>query len=195
MRHIIRRCLILAALVGAPMSARALPFSYTETGLISGSLNGVDFSSAQATITTTSDTSLITSATLGGYPNLQAPGVTTIAIDGLPFATLTGDVYGVVSVDLSSIVAGEILIGLGDLTTAKLLLGTEGSAALYGLAVAYTLGGPAAGGSGTFSTDQGSLVLTRANSDTVFTAIPEPSVFVPMLTGLLGLAMLRCRRR
>ena len=88
----------LAMTVAFASTSQAAPATFTETGVLSGSLNGVSFTNANVTLTSYADTTNIVSGNFGGsvpYNDLIA-STTTILIQGFSLATFNGgDNFGV----------------------------------------------------------------------------------------------------
>ena len=113
-------------LFGTVASVPAQPtFTCTETGFLTGSLNGVNFNNAEVTFTTVADSADITSVLLDGtFPSYLAPGITTIQIPGFSLATFNGpDLFGTYTLDLSAFDPGVGTVGMLDLTALSGMLG------------------------------------------------------------------------
>ena len=183
-------CVALAALSA---TASAAVMTYTQTATLSGTLGGTSFTNAAVTFRMTADTAniqIISNEIL--MPTLA--GVTTIDIAGFETATFNGSSdFGVLAADYSTEV-GFSAVGFADLTNVtSIAFIYQTSEPAYGLATATTLTGTGRFNSGPFSTTLGDLELTGASGSSTFTAVPEPSAFVLLGLGAIGLATRRRR--
>jgi hypothetical protein len=110
--------------------ATAVPITYTETAVIDGSLNGVDFQSAQITISGSGDTNNIVHGMPCCFRNNL--GVNTVAFDlaGFGTGTFTDLVAVVVNQTNTEGIPGEPETGISgagfsDFTSGFLILWTE----------------------------------------------------------------------
>jgi hypothetical protein len=188
-----RRSLImaLALFVGGIGQARAGLLTYTEAATISGTIGGISFTNAFATITTSGDTANITPIIIGQtqyYENPGATGATTIAISGVGTATFSGgDVYGAYCYYNAP---HTPVAGIGDLTLQDGIVGNSTDDPTYNLSTPIVLTGPSNSNPGIgFQTTLGTLILTVASGDATFTAgiasVPEPGTLVILGIGIL----------
>jgi hypothetical protein len=179
----------LIAISSLSTPASAALFTYTETGFLSGSLNGVAFTDNLITITGAGDTSQIS----GG------PDVFLLA---LPVSfTLSGGGSGMFT-DSMQVVSNQTdeRAGFGDVTLNRALLFTVSTAfATYDLSTAIgpENGSAAFNHNAAFGTSAGDLVTDSFRGVATFTAIastvPEPSTWAMMLIGFAGLSIAGCR--
>ena len=125
-----------ATVIAIAMSAqqvRATPIIYTESGTAQGTLNGTPFNTT-LTFTTVSDTSNITFAVLGGgtVPTYFNSGTTTVNVQGLGVATLTGSSYGAYSHDFHAYGLGQAM-GIMDITQLAYVMYNAASLPFYSM--------------------------------------------------------------
>ena len=194
--NILLSCAAFAALSA---TASAALMTYTQTGFLSGSLDGTSFTDAAVTLRVTADTANVNYAELNGglMPVWTNAGVTTIDIVGFETATFNGsNVFGAFSLNLSALLPGTAGVGIGNLTTFWSILGTSQTAEpTYALATATTFTGAAVASTATYSTTLGDLITTGKTGNATFTAaaVPEPSAFALLGLGTVGLVARRRR--
>ncbi len=194
---------VSAALIFAAISNHAMssPMIATETGNISGSLNGVLFSNAAVTFTTVGDTSNQTSLSSATIANYIIVGTTTVAIAGFSTATFTGsDQFGILRADYSTLIPGYVGDGIVDTTTALGVLMNLYSGTFGDLSMSSTSTGLAYSVAATYSTDLGALVLTAQSSGvSTFTetvqSVPEPTSIAILGSSVVGLIAMRRRKQ
>jgi hypothetical protein len=173
--------------------------TYTQTGFLSGSLDGTSFTDAAVTLRVTADTANVNYAELYGglMPVWTNAGVTTIDIVGFETATFNGsNTFGVFSQNLSALLPGTAAVGIGDLTNLTAILGNYQTTELnYALDTATTFTGAATNSNETYSTTLGDLITTGTSGNATFTAaaVPEPSAFALLGLGTVGLVARRRR--
>lgn len=185
---------------GLNTASFAGPITYTTIITGSGSLGGTAFTDAAVTFTTVSDTSSINYFPFGLLPFYTNPGVTTVDIAGLGSATFITDVFGAISVDISSLAGpGVIFLGMGDITTQLAVGGIITNAPPYDLSSPLAIGGAGrADVNYEFLTNVGDFVFTDVTGIGAFTAIaevPEPSTLTLSTIGLVSMGGLAWRKR
>ena len=195
---ILTTLLSCAALAALSATASAAVMTYTQTGVLSGSLGGTSFTDAAVTLRVTADTANVKYELLSGViPAWTNAGVTTIDIDGFETATFNGpNAYGAYSQNLSFFLDGTTLTGIGELSDYYTILGNYQTAEPnYALDTAKTFTGSATTTNGTYySTTLGDLITTSVSGSSTFTAaVPEPSAFALLGLGALGLVARRRR--
>jgi hypothetical protein len=160
--------------------ACAVPITYTETDIASGSLNGVAFTDASILLTMNNDTTNIT----GGPSLFENVGIITVSINGGAPATFTS---------LASLVfSNQSVPGVGFDASPDILDTVSASFATYALNTAI---GPITGSALSnlghpFPTSGGDFVLTGVGAPT-FTAtigvVPEPSSLAVFATAMAAL--------
>jgi hypothetical protein len=177
---------VAASITLGSSPACAVPITYTETDIASGSLNGVAFANASIMLTMNNDTINIT----GGPSLFFNFGTITVSInDGAP-ATFTDSLATHVFSN-QSVPQG----GVGFNAGADILNDISTSFATYALNTAIgPITGSAAFNSGVpFPTSGGDFVLTSAGAPT-FTAtigvVPEPSSLAVFATAMAALGFL-----
>jgi len=192
---------LFGMVANVPAQPPAQPtFTCTDTGFLTGSLNGVNFNNAEVTLTTVANSADITYALISGIvPGYLAPGITTIQIPGFSLATFNGtDLFGACTLDLSAVAPGAGEVGMADLTTLSGMLGNSDTSPAYDFSTAATFTSVAVTAYDSYSTDQGTLVITDKSGDATFTStgagVPEPGTLALAAMGGLGLLLFRRRK-
>jgi hypothetical protein len=199
---------ILASLVSilCVAGAEAVPITFTETAIISGSLDGISFTDAGITITGVGDTN---NRLHGQTCCYSIPLIATFTLAGFGSGTFT---------DLTRVVVNQNFLfsedgnptgrsgaGFSDFTLNTIILWTEGGAfSTYDLLTDISITGAAVLGLinnvlPTFPTTLGPLQITT--SDPTFTAVaseittPLPTALPLFATGLGALGLLGWRRK
>lgn len=192
------------AMLGVVAQVSAQPLiTYTQTGYLSGSLNGTSFENAAVTMTTIGDPANILYM---GFIYIL-PGTVTIQIDGFSTATFidtSSSHFGVISLNMDNEMPGVGIAGFVNYGEGLVaMLAIYETSPTYDLSTAGTLTGPAGSDGGTFGTDQGDLVLSPAmpgeGGTGSFTAsggvVPEPSELALSALGGFGLLWSLRRRK
>ncbi len=180
---------ITGTLLGAS-SAFAVPITYTEQAVGSGSLDGVAFTNATVVLTMVNDTANVT----GSAPLFTNYGTSTVSVAGGAPETFT---------DRTEVFSAQSApsVGFADMTLlVDILDDVSASFATYDLttAIGPIIGTPVINATQFFPTDSGAFNLSGITGNVTFTAtlaaVPEPSALALLsagLAGLLGLARIR----
>jgi hypothetical protein len=177
---------VAASITLGSSPASAVPITYTETDIASGSLNGVAFTDASILLTMNNDTTKIT----GGPSLFFNFGTITVSINGGAPATFTDSLATHVFSN-QSVLPGVVGFNAG----ADILNVISASFATYALNTAIgPITGTAAFNSGVPSpTSGGDFVLTGVGAPT-FTAtigvVPEPSSLAVFATAIAAFGFL-----
>ena len=179
--------LLLAA---STLAAHADTLTYTESAIVSGSIGKLDFTNTLITLTATGDSSAVVETAPGVFVNILPTELTIAGIGGGMFT----DTIQFVSNNTTD------MAGVGDNSNNLGILFTESSVfGSYNLqsALAATTGPSTINSGSAFNTDIGLFTIT-SSGDATFqvtdTTVPEPSTFVLLGSGLLGLASITRRK-
>jgi PEP-CTERM motif len=181
-------CSFLAICLTLPLAAESI--TYTMTGDLSGSLNGVNFSDEAFTFVLGGDTGGVSGSALlsndATSSSISIAGFATTDFTEGVAAGVAGPFAGIINAsDTAGIVIGNIGFGGWNLATPLGPLGESG---------------PAFDSGGSFSTGAGTLVIDEFGAENVsFTAatsaVPEPATVGLIALSLFGIALGRRRVR
>lgn len=221
MSTLMRMAALSVAVLGLAPSAQAAPITYTQTGIASGSLNGVPFVNQLVTVTVTGNTINVIDMFVPEINDtlfIDANVVTTVAIPGRPVAVVTqpSAIYRFPfipdAVDVDDELPNLPFILIATLDSPPNLLEFTG----LGLTAGNMLGsydlrgsiGPITGPGGVgyaqsqiLMTNQGALRFTSGSElddQGTFTAavgIPEPTSMLLVASGIAGVIARRARAR
>ncbi len=182
---------ITGALLGAT-SAFAVPITYTEQAVGSGSLDGVAFTGATVVLTMVNDTANV----IGGPTLFENIGTATVSVAAGAPETFT---------DTTEVFSAPAIpsVGFSDLTLGFDILDNVNSTfATYDLttAIGPITGAPLISAGVSFPTDSGPFILYGVTGNVTFTAslaaVSEPSALALLAAALAGLfGVVRLRQR
>lgn len=175
-------CLSLASGV-----AQAEWLNFSETATVSGLVNGINFSNATFTITGSGDTNNVIWGGIGGAWSIALTNVTFSLSTG-GSGSFTDDVFAF-SVPYNN-AAGFSTWNHSILDTIDPIFSTYYPPSALGPITARSY----IDMYDNFATSMGDLRLLTAGNSTFTASVPEPAGLLLFGTGLLGMALQRCRR-
>jgi hypothetical protein len=209
----VRHRLIIAALlmpagVGWVAPAEAVPITYTESAIASGTLGGTAFSDALVTVTLKADTTGVAAGSYSGVHLVVNPGAATLSIEGLgtaAFNSPNGYTASLIRSPNPWFASTGFIIAQFDRPSHDVsdglthILGLDdGALAGYGLRGAFgSLTGKGIGvADDWFPTTRGLLIMNSGAEVVTFTAtVPEPSSAAMLALGAMALLVTVRRRR
>ena len=174
------KTLSVVALLGFAGLAYGGPITYTESATLSGSLDGIGFQNAVATLTLIGDTSNI-----HNDGNFRNPGTASITIEGFAPADFTDLIE--VFVNQGAQAAGFDDITLGQASILDTLDAAFGSYDLS-TAIGPITNTPFFRPDLVYGTYSGDLIITDTSNST-FSAVTDTAVPEPMTFSFLGLGL------
>jgi hypothetical protein len=170
--------------------AEASMISYSESIVTDGVLGGTAFTGQKVTLTFTADTSNVTFLQGSGFTQYaNVPSVSTVSVAGIGTATI-GDAMSLSVFEFPTFSEFSVT----DTAVSTDILDTFATPSIFAGYGMTTSIGPVSGGAaypvGTlFGTSLGNFEFTKTGGgvSSVTAAVPEPSAFVLMAVGFLGL--------